>query len=118
MVLAAPAPAAPVAPVLAAPASAASASIDFDTQVKPFFEKYCYSCHDIHGKAAGLGFDNKAGILQALMPGDSDDSLLYTVLATRKMPQGRPKPTADEIEVIRQWIDQGAIVSTSIPAEN
>jgi uncharacterized membrane protein len=118
--MAQPAPAAaPVvaaAPVAAAPAT--DGTIDFDQQVKPFFTKYCYSCHDIHGRAAGLGFDNKSGILQSLTPGDADDSLLYNVLASRKMPQGRLKPTMAEVEVIKQWINQGAKVSDSIPAED
>jgi len=118
-VLAQPAPVpAPVAPVVAAAPAATSGEIDFDQQVKPFFAKYCYSCHDIHGRAAGLGFDNKSGILQALTPGDADDSLLYNVLASRKMPQGRLKPTMAEVEIIKQWINQGAKVSNSIPAED
>jgi uncharacterized membrane protein len=109
-------PAAPLPPVVTA-APVAGPGIDFDQQVKPFFEKYCYSCHDVDGKAAGLGFDNKSGILQALQPGDAEDSLLYNVLVTRKMPQGRTKPTMAEIEMIRQWINEGAKVSASIPAE-
>jgi len=87
-------------------------------QVKPFFAKYCYACHDVNGKAAGIGFDTKSGILQTVTPGNADDSLLYNVLASRKMPQGRNKPTPAEIDVIKVWINEGAKVSDSIPASS
>ena len=114
MAKAAPAP----APAVAAAAPAAGPTIDFDQQVKPFFQKYCYGCHDKNGRASGVGFDNKSDILQTLIPGDAENSSLYNVLYTRKMPQGRNKPSAEEVEMIRQWIDQGAKVSNSIPLED
>ena len=97
--------------------TAGGGPIDFDSQVTPFFAKYCYSCHDKDGRASGIGFDNKADILQTVVPGDADNSDLYDVLVTRKMPKGRIKPTAEEIEMIRQWINEGAKISNSIPAE-
>jgi hypothetical protein len=115
-VMAKPAPAA--APVVAAAAPDAGPTIDFDQQVKPFFQKYCYGCHDKDGRASGVGFDNKSDILQTLIPGDAENSSLYNVLYTRKMPQGRNKPTMEEVEMIREWIDQGAKVSNSIPLED
>ncbi len=99
------------------PESAGGVAIDFDSQVTPFFAKYCYSCHDKEGRASGIGFDNKADILQTVVPGDADNSDLYDVLVSRKMPKGRIKPTAEEIEMIRQWINEGAKISNNIPAE-
>ena len=55
--------------------------------------------------------------MQTVVPGDADNSDLYDVLVSRKMPKGRIKPTAEEIEMIRQWINEGAKISNNIPAE-
>jgi len=119
--MAAPAPAA--APVAAQPAPAKApapatvpGTIDFDMQVKPFFAKYCFGCHDANGRSAGVGYDNKTDILKTVTPGSADDSDLYYVLSTREMPRGGAKPSAAEIEMIRVWINEGAYISASYPA--
>jgi len=91
-------------------------TIDFDRQVKPFFAKYCFGCHDANGRSAGIGYDNKTDILKTVTPGSADDSNLYYVLSTGEMPRGGTKPSVAEIEMIRVWINEGAYISANYPA--
>ena len=109
------APATPPPARLTAPATVAR-TIDFDRQVQPFFAKYCFACHDSHGRSSGVGYDNKMDILKTVTPGSADESDLYYVLSTGEMPRGGTKPTAEEIEMIRGWINEGAYISASYPA--
>jgi len=85
------------------------------------------------GPAGGLRLDDKDAAMKggkhgkAIVPGKADESLLYKLLKgpveadgeeIDAMPKGRPgedhKPLSDEkVELIKQWIDQGAKWSKS-----
>ena len=45
----------------------------------------------------------------AVIPGDSQGSTLYTLVATGVMPDGRPMLSGDFIDEIGAWIDAGAL---------
>lgn len=123
----APVPAAP-APVVSAPAPAllpttptpavVAASIDFDKQVKPFFDEYCIRCHGgTAGRRPSGGYNlaNAVGLKRSA--GTPDDSTIYDVLTDvpHMPPRGQPQPTADDIAMIKQWIVEGAKISASYP---
>jgi uncharacterized membrane protein len=122
-----PAPAAP--PVVVAPApvqpvsvsTPAVATIDFDTKVQPFFSTYCFSCHGSTRQRGKTRFDNKAGILARVKPGDVENSTVYsriTVVGDDHMPpENSPdQPTPEEIAMIKQWISEGAKIPDSYPS--
>jgi hypothetical protein len=106
--------------VAAAAAAVTSAQtpggIDFVRDVQPIFREHCISCHGSEMQMNGLRLDRRAdamrGSTQTLIgPGNADGSKLYhrvagTALGTQ-MPPGRPL-TPQQIDTIKEWIDEGA----------
>jgi len=70
------------------------------------------SCHD-PGIEKGLDLSTShmgyATIKRRLVPGSPDSSELITVLQSSSMPQTRPHMEATNIELIRAWIQAGAL---------
>jgi ankyrin repeat protein len=91
-------------------------TVDFVRDVQPIFREQCIGCHGPDMQMNGLRLDRRAdamrGSTQTLIgPGNADGSKLYhrvagTALGTQ-MPPGHPL-TAQQIDTIRQWIDEGA----------
>jgi mono/diheme cytochrome c family protein len=99
--------------------SAGKRKVDFERDVKPFFAKYCYDCHGPRQQLSGLRLDRKDAVLkhggysgQVIIPGDAEGSRMVRMLSGNDgmpMPIGEPKPTRAEIDLLRAWIDQGAV---------
>ncbi|CAN5865890.1 hypothetical protein BH23PLA1_BH23PLA1_26100 [soil metagenome] len=93
--------------------------VEFEADVRPILDLYCFECHGSKTPEAGLRLDSIQAILEggdggpAIVPGKSAESLLFEVLTNeegfRMPPEGEPVPE-EEIEIIRAWIDQGAKV--------
>ena len=113
--------------------AAATKEVDFKKDILPILNQSCMKCHkpdpkNPRGPAAGFRLDDKAAAMKggkhgvAIVPGKADESLMYKLLAgpvtidnkeVAAMPKAmrnQPfKPLAkDKIELIKQWIDQGA----------
>ena len=114
--------------LLAAPAAQAADQVDFDKQVKPILQDRCYSCH---GEKKGLGKLrlHTAELIAALeedglvVPEDSESSELFVRLTLPaddklRMPKGGDPLAKEQIEIIKQWIDQGAklVIADAEPA--
>jgi len=96
-----------------------AADVDYPRQIKPLLAKHCYACHGPLQQKNGLRVDTAALARKggeagaAILPGKPDESLLFQAVTGKagfKMPpdgEGTPL-TNDELEVIRQWIAQGA----------
>src|SRR4051812_38584709 len=93
--------------------------VDFVKDVEPILNRSCVGCHGADktrgslrlddGKLALLGGDS--GVV--IRPGKSERSLLIQLVAgvdaERSMPpEGRKKLTAEEVGILRAWIDRGA----------
>ena len=95
----------------------AVATPDFATQVRPILQK-CLPCHgpDEHARQAGLRLDSAdaaAGLnggYAGLVPGDSASSrVMARVQASENpMPPTGEQLSAEEIEILGEWIDAGA----------
>ncbi|MEM9478611.1 MAG: PSD1 and planctomycete cytochrome C domain-containing protein [Verrucomicrobiota bacterium] len=98
------------------------ARIDFAEKINPIFVKHCAACHGGVKDAGGINFiyrdkalaEGKSG-LRAIVPGDPDDSeLIYRVTLPpddeEVMPKAEHGPplSEEEIELLRQWIKEGA----------
>jgi mono/diheme cytochrome c family protein len=110
----------PVALALAAlPARAegpAAPAPRFEPDVLPVLTAHCLKCHGAGKKPkAGLDLRSAAGLLKggesgpALVPGSAEKSLLLQMIRKEEMPpKGNPRLTAEEIALLRRWIDAGA----------
>ena len=108
-----------------APVPAAARPIDFNWDVRPILSENCFSCHgpDAKARRAGLRLDTAEGAYAALtgrlprhaiVPGQPGASELIrrvtaTSAALRMPPAASNKTlTPEQIEILRQWIAQGA----------
>ena len=93
--------------------------VDFVTDIRPIFEKSCQSCHGAEKQKGDYRLDSKAAALKggesfapAIKPGDSAGSPLIQLVAglvpDSKMPAKGDPLTAEQIGLVRAWIDQGA----------
>ncbi|NBR86780.1 MAG: hypothetical protein EB141_06650 [Verrucomicrobia bacterium] len=102
------------------PPASKKAGVTFDKDIKPIFEKSCVECHGEKKQKGKLRLDTLANTLKAsengksVVPGKSADSSLVKAVARlveddAMPPEGKGKPlTAEQIGLIRAWIDQGA----------
>src|SRR5438876_599257 len=101
--------------------AAAKATIDFDRDVKPIFESTCFRCHGPEKPKSHFRLDNRESALKGgennqddIVPGDSAKSKLihYVSRLVEDMempPPGKGEPlSAEQIGLLRAWIDQGA----------
>jgi len=99
--------------LLATPLSGA----DFVRDVKPIFDRSCAGCHGSAQQLGQLRLDAKESVFQGgmsgspVVPGDLEKSELFRRVAgigdQARMPMGGELP-AEEIAVIREWIEEGA----------
>ena len=88
-----------------------AAAVDFSASVKPVLEKYCLSCHNAERGYGGVRVHTREALFagKPVVAGAPEKSTLYTTMKAGTMPPAGPKPTAAEIEAIRQWIAEGAV---------
>ena len=98
----------------------AAHSVDFAKELSPLFAERCFGCHGAMKQESSLRVDNRQDLLKggehgpALVPGKSAESILIQVLTgthpdLAQMPKKKEKLTAEQIGLVRAWIDQGAI---------
>src|SRR5216110_2399255 len=104
----------------AAASSGKAASVDFQKEIRPIFESRCYECHGPNKQKSGLRLDRKENAFRggdsgkaALLPGKSSESGLIQRVTNKDadevMPPKGEKLTAAQIELLKDWIDQGAL---------
>ena len=109
--------------LLATPVCAEEAKpVDFSRQIRPLLSNSCYACHgpDRNGQENDLRLDVRdEAIESAIVPGDSEASELVIRLlsddADVQMPPphaNKPQLTAEQIALVRRWIDEGAEFTT------
>src|SRR5262245_40095594 len=74
----------------------------------------CYRCHGQDGAVEG-GFNyvldrDKLVAARKVVPGKPDDSPLMRKVVAGKMPppDQQPRPSADDVALLRQWVEAGA----------
>ena len=105
-----------IAVMFVRPAAQVPARVDFGRDVQPIFRDYCYSCHGPDQQMNGFRLDRRADALRGggqtnIGPGNADGSRLYhRLIGTKFGPQMPPTGplTADQISIVKAWIDQGA----------
>ncbi len=98
---------------------AATRTIDFARDVKPILQVACVRCHARGNDKGGYTLDTRDLLVKggdtgpAIVPGNSADSFLIALVAGLEpemvMPRKGSRLTADQIGILRAWIDQGAV---------
>jgi hypothetical protein len=100
----------------AAPGSAPT--VDFVRDIKPIFVAHCYECHGPGEERGGLSLAQHALALSggdtapAFVPGSAGTSLLVarvTGSESPAMPLDREPLSAAQIDLLKIWIDEGAV---------
>ena len=99
-------------------APSAARKIDFAKDVQPIFEAKCLGCHGAKKQESTFRLDHKTSALKggdlgrAIVPGKSAASPLIRYVAGLdpdiKMPPEGERLSAEQIAILRAWIDQGA----------
>ncbi len=93
--------------------------VEFSKDVKPIFQTKCLTCHGPSQQMKGLRLDVNSAAMKGgdsgpvIAVGNSSQSKLILRVASSKdgfkMPPLGAPVTADEIGILRGWIDQGAV---------
>lgn len=95
---------------------AVSRTVVFSKDIKPIFDASCVKCHARGRSKGGFQLDSRDTILKggesgpAVMSGRSQDSLMIELVAgvdpDNAMPKKGKRLTAEQIGLLRAWIDQ------------
>jgi len=92
------------------------AQIDYNTEIQTIFNANCTSCHMYGNASGGLTLTSYSGVMTnsnsgaSVVPEDHANSLLWQRVNSGEMPAGNnPDLSSDEINLIAQWIDEGAL---------
>jgi hypothetical protein len=101
--------------------SAPAAGIRFNRDIRPIFSNRCFKCHGPDLKRAGLDLQSRESAIGPVksgnipvVPGKSAESQLIERVSSadedfRMPPKGKgDRLTAEQIDKLRAWIDQGA----------
>jgi hypothetical protein len=91
------------------------ATVSFANDVLPLIESRCIGCHGGDRTEEDLDLKSHASIMAGstngpvIVPGDAANSLLVEMVATQKMPKRGPKLTPPQVQLITDWVNQGAL---------
>jgi mono/diheme cytochrome c family protein len=108
------------APATDTPAAAteppvATGDVSFTNDVLPILLTSCGQCHGVREVKEGLDLTTHAGIMAGsfngavITPGNANDSYLVQQIIDGEMPKRGPKLTAEQIQIITDWVNQGAL---------
>ena len=90
-------------------------NVSFKNDVQPIFERRCVKCHVGEFPSEGLSMESYESLMsgsqngQVIIAGDSSNSLLFEKIESGEMPKRGSHLTTEQIEIIRQWINEGAL---------
>jgi hypothetical protein len=102
----------------------------YAAHIKPFFARYCLECHNGEEPKGGLNLETYKSLREGgdngavVSPGKADASRLLRLIEHKDKPFMPPKkakqPRAEEIALLRAWIDAGAkadgVARLTVPA--
>ncbi len=99
-------------------AGAAPSKVDFVRDVQPILQASCQGCHGAKAQMGQLRLDAKNAAFtgglshKVVVPGQSAESTLYQRIAgssdQARMPMGAKPLPAEQIALIKRWIEEGA----------
>ena len=94
------------------------ADVDYNSEIQPIFYGRCTMCHGASGGLSLVTYDNvmnggNSG--EVVIPYDSQSSLLWQYIDSGFMPPNNNDLTIAQVELIAQWIDEGALPEADTP---
>ena len=99
--------------------AAAKLQVEFRRDIEPILKEKCQSCHGAEQQLSGLRLDSRSAALNGgnsgavIKPGNSRESRLIHLVAglnkELRMPMTGDPLTAEQIGLLRAWIDQGVL---------
>jgi hypothetical protein len=95
-----------------------AAKITFNDHAKPVLMQRCSTCHNGERKEGDLDVTNYTNLMigggsgEVIEPGSADESYLFRLVTHEdapEMPPGGTKIPDPQIEILRKWIDGGAL---------
>ena len=89
------------------------AKVDFSRDVLPILRQNCVPCHGPTQQNSGMRLDRKSSVIsrRGVVPGSAENSFLFHRISGSAYGSQMP-PTgplrAEQVKIIRMWIDQGA----------
>ena len=89
-----------------------TAQVDYDSQIQPIFNSKCTQCH---GNSVGLNLSSYDNIMMGsnngdvVIPYNHSSSELWIRVNSGQMPPGNNDLTGDQVNLIAQWINEGAL---------
>ena len=96
------------------PAGSVSA-VSFSKDIVPILDNKCVNCHGADRIEEGLKLQTYNDVFAGskngavVVPGDASNSLLAELVANHKMPKRGAKLTDPQVQLIIDWINQGAL---------
>lgn len=97
---------------------AAEPNIDYSEQIAPLLTKYCGGCHNDDDSEGDFSLETYAGLQRGtaegpvLLAGDAENSKFIRLITGRTAPlmppEDEPRPSDDEIALLKDWINSGA----------
>lgn len=94
---------------------AASTGISFANDILPILNSRCLNCHGGDKIEEGLIIGSYGELMAGsangpvIVPGDAEGSLLVELVTNQKMPKRGPKLTPPQVQLIVDWVNQGAL---------
>jgi mono/diheme cytochrome c family protein len=95
--------------------AAQGATVSFAQDVLPVIESRCIKCHGGDRVEKGLNLKTYADMMagsengSVVTAGKAADSKLVELIVTQKMPKRGPKLTPPQVQLITEWVNQGAL---------
>jgi mono/diheme cytochrome c family protein len=103
------------APSTAQAPSAGESSLSFADDVLPIFDSRCVQCHGAGRAESGLDLQSYSTLMTGsgngpvVVAGNADASKLVELVVTQRMPKAGPKLTPQQIQILTDWVNQGAL---------
>jgi WD40 repeat protein len=105
--------------LLLSSAGNAAEPVDYQRDVFPILQSYCLGCHTSDAAEGGLVMESHADLMAG---GDSGLAVTAGVPSSSRMmlmlmgqlepvmpPEGEARPTEREVEILKAWVEQGAV---------
>jgi len=82
----------------------ASAEVKLPTEVKSFFETYCYRCHDAKKQKGKFRLDNLARDFGDEFVAEHWAEVLLRINAGEMPPEDEKQPSSEDVGKVAEWI--------------